>query len=100
MNKYSNNKKLETVLISIEQQLLSIHDSKEDSINEIKRYYKEFPKEKDYNLYQYGNLLIYYYQIKELYKDYKSLQKVSVYKLEEIYKRQVGYVVRQLLKEF
>lgn len=97
--KYSNNKKLEKVLISIEQQLLSIHDSKEDSIKEIKRYYKEFPREIDYNLYQYGNLLIYYYQIKELYKDYKSLQNVSVYKLEEIYKRQVGFVARKLIEK-
>ena len=95
---FSSNKKLEQVLSKIKDQLLSIHDTPEESINEIKHYKKEFPREIDYNLYQYGNVLIYNDEIRDLYSDYASLKNASDDKLVEIYKRQVGYVARELVK--
>lgn len=95
---FSSNKKLDKVLSKIKDQLLSIHYTPEESINEIKHYKKEFPREIDYNLFQYGNMLIYTDDIRELYKDYKSLQKVSDQAIVDIYKRQVGYVAREILK--
>lgn len=93
-NKYSKNKKLEGVLTRIEGQLLEL------GLDEVKHYVESFPNEIDYNIAQYGNLLIYYYDVKQMYRDcgYKSLDKMSDGKVWEIYKRQVGYVTRQLIK--
>lgn len=100
MNKYSPNKKLETCLCQIEQSLLEMRDTSEDSVCEIRRYVREFPNEPDHNLAQYGNLLVYYSQVREFYRDcgYKSMQNVSDNKIWATYLRQVGYVARQLLK--
>lgn len=93
-NKYSKNKKLEGVLTTIEGQLLDL------GLDEVKHYVESFPNEIDYNIVQYGNLLIYYYDVRQMYKNcgYVSLQKMSDQKVWEIYKRQVGYVARQLIK--
>ena len=94
MTNYSKNKKLNSVLNAIKEQL------KEMEVDEIKRYYNEFKHEPDYNIVQYGNLLVYYNQIYKLYENcgYKSTNKYSPDKIWEIYKKQVGYIVRELLK--
>lgn len=94
MTNYSKNKKLNSVLNAIKKQL------KEMEVSEVKRYYKEFPNEPDYNIVQYGNLLVYYYDIYRLYENcgYKSTNKYSSEKIWETYKRQVGFVAKQLLK--
>lgn len=101
MNKYSPNKKLEACLCNIELDLLTMCDTTEDSINEIRRYMNEFPKEPDYNLAQYGNLLIYYDQVRDFYRDcgYKSTNNMSDNRIWATYLRQVGYVARRLIKE-
>lgn len=95
MKKFNKNVKLNTVLMGIYE------DLKELGIDEVKRYMGEFKNEVDYNIAQYGNLLIYYYDIKEMYKKagYKSIEKMSDSKIWETYKRQVGYVARILLSE-
>ena len=92
--KYSKNKKLNNVLTTIEEQLINL------GLEEVKHYYNEFKTESDYNIAQYGNLLIYYVEVREMYANcgYKSIVKMSDSKVWEIYKRQVGYVVRQLLE--
>lgn len=95
--KLSKNKKLNNVLNDIYDSLLSMRDTEKESTQEIKRYKDNFPEELDFNLYQHGNLLIYNDQIKDLYSQYKSLQKVSIDKLIEIYKRQVRYVANYIL---
>lgn len=94
MNKYSKNKKLNDVLTRIESQLLEL------GLDEVKHYKKSFPNEIDYNIAQYGSALVYYSDVKQMYKDcgYKSLEKMSDEKVWEIYKRQVGYVARELTK--
>lgn len=94
MKKYSKNKKLNDVLTRIERQLLEL------GLDEVKHYKKSFPNEIDYNIAQYGSVLVYYSDIKQMYKDcgYKSLEKMSDEKVWEIYKRQVGYVARELTK--
>lgn len=93
MLKYSKNKKLNSVLMEIEEQLLEL------GIEEVKRYKNEFKNEIDYNIAQYGNLLIYYEDIKDMYNNagYKSMRNYSDTKIWEIYKRQVGYITRKLL---
>lgn len=94
MKKYSKNKKLNEVLSRIERQLLEL------GLDEVKHYKDSFPNEIDYNIAQYGSVLVYYSDVKQMYKDcgYKSLEKMSDEKVWEIYKRQVGYVARELTK--
>ena len=96
---FSKNKKLNNVLNQIHASLLKIHDTEEESIAEIWHYKKNFPKEPDFCLYQYGNVLICDDDIRELYKGYSSLQGISVDALVNIYKRQVGYVANYILSK-
>lgn len=95
--KYSKNVKLNAVLNKIESDLLENME-----ISEIRRYMKEYSNEPDYNIAQYGNMLVYYWKIREMYINagYKTFEnnKISESKMWEIYKRQVGYVARQIIK--
>ena len=95
MEKFSKNVKLNTALNGIYE------DLQEFGIEEIKHYYNEFKNEVDFNIAQYGNMLIYFYDIREFYKNagYKSIEKMSDSKVWDIYKRQVGYVARKILLE-
>ena len=94
--KYSKNAKLDNVLNQIENQLTYLE------LPEIARYMQDYPNEPDYNLVQYGNMLIYYWEIRKMYikAGYKSFMdnRISDNKMWEIYKRQVGYVARQIMK--
>lgn len=94
--KYSKNVKLNTVLNQIKENLLQFGK------DEIKRYMKEYPNEPDYNIVDYGNMLIYYWEVRQMYINarYKSFEdnRISDSKMWEIYKRQVGYVARQIIK--
>lgn len=94
MNKYSVNNKLNAVLTEIEDDLLEL------GIDEVKRYMKEFRYATDYNIAQYGNMVIYYDDLRDFYKrhGYKSMDRMSNYKLWETYKRQVGYIARQITR--
>ena len=98
MNKYSKNIKLNNLLLSIEDDLLSMEDTKEIAISEMKRYMKAFPMEPDYNIAQYGKLLISSYQVRELLTSCGyAEQRVSDDEIWERYKRQVGYVARTII---
>ena len=96
MNKYSKNNKLNKVLMKIESDLLDL------GLEEIERYYNEFRNEVDFNIVQYGNMLVYYDQIYDFYRKcgYKSTDKMSTDKIWDLYKNQVGYVTRKLILEF
>lgn len=96
---FSKNKKLNGVLNDIYTQLLEMCDTENESISEIKRYAKGFPKEIDYNIAQYGNLIVYHDDVLAMYKKYGyvSLDRLSNDARWDIYKRQVGYVVRYIL---
>ena len=94
--KYSKNAKLDNVLNQIENQLTYLE------LSEIARYMQDYPNELDYNIVQYGNMLVYYWEIRKMYINagYKTFEnnKISDSKMWEIYKRQVGYVARQIMK--
>lgn len=92
-NKYSKNTKLNNVLMAIENQLVEM------GIDEVEHYYKEFKNEPDYNIVQYGNLLIYHVDIFELYRKagYKSTENFSNEKIWNTYKKQVGYIARKMM---
>jgi hypothetical protein len=98
--KFSVNKKLNGVLSEIYADLLSIHDDEEQSRREVIRYCNEFRSESDYNIAQYGNMLIYYYDVREMYRKhgYKSVERMSDYQIWETYKRQVGYIARLIFR--
>lgn len=98
--KFSVNRKLNNILNYIYDELLSFCDTKKESISEIRRYKREFPKEPDYNIAQYGNLTIYYYDVRQAYKKAgygSTVNKMSDSRLWDTYKRQVGYVARYIL---
>lgn len=101
MKTFSVNTKLNGVLNEIYADLLTMCDSEEQSRKEIKRYCKEFPRVTDCNLAQYGNVLIYYCQVREMYArhGYRSMDRLSDSKVWEIYKGQVGYVARKIARE-
>jgi hypothetical protein len=93
---FSTNKKLNAVLSEIHDYLLHVSDTRAESIRTVKRYRNEFPREIDYNIAQYGNLLIYYDNVRKFYEKagYTTMKKWSDNKIWETYKRQVGWVVR------
>lgn len=95
MKNFSKNKKLNGVLNDIYQSL------EELGLEEVKRYHDEFKLQgiKDYNIVEYGNLLIYYDDIRDLYKKngYKTINKMSDERVWATYKSQVGYLVRFML---
>ena len=96
MNKYSKNNKLNKVLTEIENDLLDL------GLEEIKRYYNEFKNEVDYNIVQYGNMLIYYNEIYDFYRScgYKTTDKMTTDKIWNLYKNQVGYVAKKIILEY
>ena len=97
MNKYSKNNKLNKVLTEIEVDLLD-----NLGLEEIEIYYNTFKNEADFNIVQYGNMLVYYDQIYDFYRKcgYKSTDKMSTDKIWDLYKSQVGYVTRKLILEY
>lgn len=89
---YSKNKKLNALLCDIEEDLRYL------GLEEVEHYKKSFPREIDFNIVQYGSMLCYYSDVRKFYINhgYKSAEKWSDERLWETYKRQVGYVARQL----
>lgn len=101
---FSTNRKYNATLESIYFDLLHIHDTKAESLEEIRHYYNEFRTiGKDYNLAMYGNLLIYYYQVREMFLrcgySAKHLARFSDSKVWEMYLYRVGEVVRYIMSE-
>ena len=72
--------------------------TEDESRKEIAHYKRGFPREVDFNLVQYGNMLIYYGDIRAMYArhGYKSIDRMSDARVWETYKRQVGYVARTI----
>ena len=100
MKKYSINPKLNKCLNGIETALLSILDTKAESLEQIRAYVNEYKKEPDCNIAQHGNVLYAYAGIRDFYRScgYKTTEKMSNEKLWATYLHQVGYVARQLVK--
>ena len=96
---FSKNVKLNGVLNDIYTQLLEMCDTENESISNIKRYAKEYSKETDYHIADSACLIVSNYDVLAMYKKYGyvSLGRLSVYARWNIYKRQVGYVVRYIL---
>ena len=100
MKKYSINPKLNKCLNGIEVALLSILDTKAESLEQIRKYVREYRNEPDCNIAQHGNVLYTYAGIRDFYRNcgYKSTDNMSDSRLWATYLHQVGYVARQLVR--
>ena len=95
MKTFSKNTKLNACLNGIYNQLLNMSETEEISLQNIEHYKANFENESDFNLAQYGNLLIYFDEVRGFYTScgYKA-EKWSNNKVWGIYCRQVGYIAR------
>ena len=100
MKKYSINPKLNKCLNGIEVALLSILDTKAESLEQIQAYVREYRNEPDCNIAQHGNVLYTYAGIRDFYRNcgYKSMNNMSDGRIWATYLHQVGYVARQLVR--
>lgn len=101
--KYSKNAKTDYVYQDIADYLQELGE------DEVKHYMDGFPHEVDYNLAQYGNMRIYYYEIRELFdragymhmmdkrKDGEWV--ISDGELWERYKWCVGHMAWRMIRE-
>lgn len=100
---FSPNRKLNNLLSSIRDEIIDNFDSEEDMYEEIAHYKHDFPRESDFNFVQYGNLRVYYDDIRDFYKSAgyadSTIDRMSNDEILELYKRQVGYILRNA-KEF
>lgn len=69
-------------------------------IDEVNHYASMFPNEVDFNIAQYGNLIIYYDDVREFYmkNGFIDARKLSDYELWDLYKYSVGLVARTMLQ--
>ena len=95
MLKLSRNQKTNALYNAIYEDLMESL-----GVDEIKRYRNEFRYESDWNIVEYGNLLVYYSDIYALYRNcgYKSTDKMSPDKIWEAYKRSVRHVAWEILR--
>ena len=92
---FSKNSKLNKVLNRIYSSLLNISDTKDESIEEVKRYKKSFQHELDYNIAQHGHMIIANYDIRMMYTHAGyHCSKWSNEKILKTYYGHIGYVVR------
>lgn len=74
-------------------------EDKEEVIAELKRYKREYASEPDYNWYQYGNILPYYSQIRDLYGKIGIVPPEDCDELQEHFERHVRTAIDELLEE-
>ncbi len=89
----------EKLVIAIKSYILEDVDNPEEVINELKRYKKEFHFETDYNWYKYGNILPYYSQIRDFYKEHDIPVPESDSVLQEHFEWHVGKAIDSILSE-
>lgn len=75
--------------------LACFSDDKNESLNEIKRYVTEFYSETDFNIYMYGNIRSYYYQIRAFFDSCK----MKVSKNDDVMLNRYKYYIRQAVNE-
>lgn len=94
--RFSRNQKRNNLMQGIAETML---DPDRIGFDEVKRYAKEFPKEPDFNIAQYGNLSVYYEQVRNEYKEAGYSGSYTDGELWDDYKRAVGTVARRIVEE-
>ena len=88
----------EKLLTAVKDYILE-DENKDEVINELRRYKKEFSFEKDYNWYKYGNILPYYSQIRDFYEKNGIFAPESDSVLQEHFEYHVGKAIDSILSE-
>lgn len=88
----------EKLLTAVKDYILE-DENKDEVINELKRYKKEFSREKDYNWYKHGNILPYYSQIRDFYERNGIPVPESDSVLQEHFEYHVGKAIDSILSE-
>lgn len=88
----------EKLLTAVKNYILE-DENKDEVINELRRYKKEFSREKDYNWYKYGNILPYYSQIRDFYEENGIPVPESNSMLQEHFEYHVGKTIDSILSE-
>lgn len=109
MERIDNVKKANILLNNIYDDIMDNENLTYNNFYELKRYFTTFKSEPDYNVAQYGNLLIYYWQVRELftesgYKYASDKLKNGEFKISDDvlwlrYKQLVGRVVDYILSK-
>jgi len=109
MQKIDNVKKANILLNNIYDYIMDNENLTYNNFYELKRYVAAFPKEPDYNVAQYGNMLCYHWQVRKLftesgYKYASDKLKNGEFKISDDvlwlrYKQLVGRVVDYILNK-
>lgn len=74
--------------------------SKEEAVRELKRYRNNFPKERGYNLYAYGNICPCFIQIRQFCHGVNfNTDALSDKTLQYIFEKHIEKAVDEILKE-
>lgn len=103
--KISRNSRRNALLNYICDDILAKYENYDEGysglLRELKRYYADFKRELDYNYAQYGNLLIGYSDVRELYKkcgySARSIDKLADDQIWRDYRAAVGEVIRFII---
>ncbi len=74
-------------------------EEKKETISELKRYRDEFRNEVDYNWYNYGNIMPYYYQIRTFYNNIGVKPSENDCIMCENFKKHLGKAIDEILEE-
>lgn len=74
-------------------------EDREQIVNELGRYKREFPNVLDYNWYKYGNILPYYSQIEEFYRKNGLEPCENNQMLQKHFEGHIRIAIDEILKE-
>lgn len=85
------------VLEAMKEELLTWCDTPEESRHEMERYRKEFKTMAGYNIYAYGNIRPYYYQMRAFFEEngMKVSENNSV--MQKVFEKYICLAVDQIL---
>lgn len=87
-----------TLIKAIKDYILE-DENKEEIIHELKRYKDSFPEVLDYNWYKYGNILPYYSQIRDFYKNIEVEAPENDNMLQKHFEGHIRYAIDEILAE-
>lgn len=79
--------------------ILDRYESKEECLNELRRYKKAFKFDRAYNYYKYGNIFPYYSQIEKFYINHFVDIPEDCKKLQEMFEDDLREVIDNLIEE-
>lgn len=91
--------KINNTLVKAIKDYILEDENKEEVINELRRYKREFPSVLDYNWYKYGNILPYYSQIEEFYRKNGLQPSVNTKMMQKHFEGHIRIAIDEILLE-